>query len=49
MGRPPRVRLWREQVIMDLDVNRKLAKHATAQAFDKLATKVIDDLAWEGF
>lgn len=41
--------LWREQVIMDLDVKRKLAKQATTEAFDKLAYKVIDDFAWEGF
>jgi hypothetical protein len=41
--------LWREQVIMDLDVKRKLAKQATTDAFDKLAEKVIDDFAWEGF
>lgn len=41
--------LWREQVIMDLDVNRRLAKPATTQAFDKLAVRVVDDHAWEGF
>ena len=41
--------LWREQVIMDLDVTRKLAKPATTEAFDKLAGKVVDDHAWEGF
>lgn len=41
--------LWREQVIMDLDVKRNLAKRATTEAFDKLANKVIDDHAWEGF
>lgn len=41
--------LWREQVIMDVDVKRKLAKQATTDAFDKLAAKVINDYAWEGF
>ena len=41
--------LWREQVIMDLDVNRRLAKPATAEAFDKLAVKVVDDQSWGGF
>jgi hypothetical protein len=41
--------LWREQVIMDVDVKRSLAKRATTDAFDKLATKVINDHAWEGF
>ena len=40
--------LWREQVIMDVDVKRKLAKQATTRAFDKLADKVLDDNAWEG-
>lgn len=40
--------LWREQVIMDQDVTRRLAKPATTQAFDKLATRVDDDEAWEG-
>jgi CobQ/CobB/MinD/ParA family nucleotide binding protein len=40
--------LWREQVIMDLDVNRRLAKQATTVAFDKLATMVDKDEAWEG-
>jgi len=41
--------LWREQVIMDVDVKRGLAKRATTDAFDKLADKVINDHAWEGF
>lgn len=41
--------LWREQVIMDVDVKRSLAKEATTEAFDKLADKVINDHAWEGF
>jgi len=41
--------LWREQVIMDVDVKRGLAKQATTAAFDKLADKVINDDAWEGF
>ena len=41
--------LWREQVIVDLDVKRKLAKEETVKAFDKLAEKVISDYAWEGF
>jgi hypothetical protein len=41
--------LWREQVIMDVDVKRNLAKAATTEAFDNLANKVIDDHAWEGF
>lgn len=41
--------LWREQVIMDLDVKRRLAKKATTDAFDSLAAKVTDDVAWEGF
>jgi hypothetical protein len=41
--------LWREQVIMDVDVKRNLAKRATTEAFDKLADKVINDHAWEGF
>jgi len=41
--------LWREQVIMDVDVKRNLATRATADAFDKLAYKVINDDAWEGF
>lgn len=41
--------LWREQVIMDVDVNRRLAKPATTKAFDKLARMVVDDQAWEGF
>jgi hypothetical protein len=40
--------LWREQVIMDLDVNRRLAKRETTKAFEKLATKVDGDEAWEG-
>lgn len=41
--------LWREQVIMDVDVKRRLARQATTDAFDQLADKVIDDHAWEGF
>jgi hypothetical protein len=41
--------LWREQVIMNVDVKRNLAKPATVAAFDELATKLIDDDAWEGF
>jgi len=36
-------------VIMDVDVKRSLAKQVTADAFDKLADKVINDHAWEGF
>lgn len=41
--------LWREQVIMDVDVKRRLANKATTQAFEELAKKLIDDEAWEGF
>jgi len=41
--------LWREQVIMDVDVKHNLAKQATTDAFDKLAHKVINNHAWEGF
>jgi len=41
--------LWREQVIMNVDVKRRLAKAATTEAFDDLAEKVIKDSAWEGF
>ncbi|MBS2531801.1 ParA family protein [Catenulispora sp. NF23] len=41
--------LWREQVIMDVDVKRRLADKATTQAFEELANKLIDDEAWEGF
>jgi hypothetical protein len=41
--------LWREQVIMDVDVKRNLAKNATTDAFDLLADKVINDHSWEGF
>jgi hypothetical protein len=41
--------LWREQVIMDVDVKRRLAKKATTEAFDDLAAKIIKDDAWAGF
>ncbi|NUR62393.1 MAG: ParA family protein [Catenulispora sp.] len=41
--------LWREQVIMDVDVKRRLAKRATTKSFDELADRIIHDDAWEGF
>ncbi|GAA2047825.1 SCO2523 family variant P-loop protein [Catenulispora yoronensis] len=41
--------LWREQVVMDHDVTRQLAKVETTKAFDKLATRVVEDHVWEGF
>jgi hypothetical protein len=43
------VLLWREQVITEQDVMRRLAKQATTMAFDALAGKVADDHAWYGF
>ncbi|MEY9934455.1 hypothetical protein ABH926_009123 [Catenulispora sp. GP43] len=41
--------LWREQILTDADVRRRLAKAETPRSFDNLAIKVIDDHAWEGF
>lgn len=40
---------WREQLISDDDVAlTQVANHATADAFDGLAEKLVDDAAWEG-
>ncbi|GII88621.1 DNA-binding protein [Sphaerisporangium siamense] len=40
---------WREQLITDEDVlASKIANAETAEAFENLAKKIIDDSAWEG-
>lgn len=40
--------LWREQVIMEADVNQLIANRATVAAFTDLAHKISDNRAWEG-
>lgn len=38
---------WREQVILDSDVNAKIANEATALAYEELARRLVDDATWE--
>jgi hypothetical protein len=38
---------WREQVISDTDVDRKIANFATVKAFGELARKLTDKAEWE--
>ncbi|WP_433683126.1 SCO2523 family variant P-loop protein [Nocardia sp. CA-119907] len=38
---------WREQLILDIDVDRKIANRATVEAFEKLADRVLDPASWK--
>ncbi|QIS08717.1 SCO2523 family variant P-loop protein [Nocardia arthritidis] len=38
---------WREQVILDTDVTKKIANNETVQAFQELADKLVDPAMWE--
>jgi hypothetical protein len=38
---------WREQIILDTDVAKKIANEATTEAFRELASKVINDAEWD--
>jgi hypothetical protein len=40
---------WREQVILDADVDAKIANIATTNAFGELARQLTDDAVWETF
>ncbi|PXX63270.1 hypothetical protein DFR70_106330 [Nocardia tenerifensis] len=40
---------WREQVIMDMDVDAKIADPATALAYTELARRLLDPATWERF
>ncbi|WP_328408337.1 SCO2523 family variant P-loop protein [Nocardia sp. NBC_00403] len=40
---------WREQVILDVDVDAHIANPATADAFVELAHRLLDDRTWESF
>jgi hypothetical protein len=38
---------WREQIILDADVTKKIANPATIESFRDLASKVINDAEWD--
>jgi hypothetical protein len=38
---------WREQLILDIDVQKEIANRATVEAFDTLADRVLDDATWK--
>ncbi|WP_431941386.1 SCO2523 family variant P-loop protein [Nocardia grenadensis] len=38
---------WREQLILDSDVNAHIANHETAQAYTELARRLMDVASWE--
>nr|WP_198428250.1 SCO2523 family variant P-loop protein [Nocardia bovistercoris] len=38
---------WREQLVLDSDVNAHIAKAETTQAYIELARRLVDDTAWE--
>lgn len=38
---------WREQLILDVDVDREIANAATVVAFEKLADRVLDPASWK--
>lgn len=40
---------WREQVIVDADVDARIANQKTAEAFDDLARRLVDRAVWETF
>ncbi|MFG1797403.1 SCO2523 family variant P-loop protein [Nocardia sp. NPDC049149] len=40
---------WREQVIMDMDVDAKIANPATTAAYTELARRLLDAATWERF
>ncbi|MEV2224128.1 SCO2523 family variant P-loop protein [Nocardia vinacea] len=37
---------WREQLILDIDVQKEIANRATVEAFDTLADRVLDPATW---
>ncbi|WP_433200451.1 SCO2523 family variant P-loop protein [Nocardia sp. CA-107356] len=37
---------WREQLILDIDVQKEIANKATVEAFDTLADRVLDPATW---
>jgi hypothetical protein len=37
---------WREQLILDIDVQKEIANRATVEAFDTLADRVLDPAMW---
>ncbi|UGT61135.1 SCO2523 family variant P-loop protein [Nocardia asteroides] len=39
--------LWREQVILDNDINAHIANPETVTAYQELARRLVDDAAWE--
>lgn len=40
---------WREQVVMDMDVDAKIANPATTAAYTDLARRLLDAATWERF
>ncbi|MFF0487864.1 SCO2523 family variant P-loop protein [Nocardia sp. NPDC004068] len=38
---------WREQIVLDFDVNNKIANEATARAYAELARRLTDNATWE--
>ncbi|MBF6329630.1 SCO2523 family variant P-loop protein [Nocardia transvalensis] len=38
---------WREQLILDIDVNAKIANEETALAYTELARRLVDQATWE--
>lgn len=40
---------WREQVILDMDVDAKIANAATTVAYTELARRLLDNATWERF
>ncbi|MCM6774227.1 SCO2523 family variant P-loop protein [Nocardia sp. CDC159] len=38
---------WREQVVLDTDVNAKIANEETAAAYAELARRLVDNATWE--
>ncbi|MGN2636262.1 SCO2523 family variant P-loop protein [Nocardia takedensis] len=37
---------WREQLILKVDVDKEIANHATYEAFDGLAERLVDERTW---
>jgi len=38
---------WREQLILDIDVQKEIANKITVEAFDTLAARVLDPATWK--